>query len=355
MDEDTAKVVLAHLKEVSFYVTVVKSAPVAANFSRIQGSIVYGTSPARILATTLFKVSPGVLAGEGCRDTRAATRRLMDLLSNEKDIVPELQMRLYEESTERMQFLSLASVMLQRLTPVLEMSRHSYSGDVLLEEGAHVRLTSAYLGMGAKWTWHGHPDARAEWTPLGLVRGASKETASDSEQAAGTKTTYEAKKTFSMDDVDQIVAQSVVSSFIHNNRHPEQNPLIPSVGISTFERKVMAVLYDPNLDVLLISSKIKWLEEEEQCFSKPGVVFLWLLLHHQLFLKSLDACQEHLDKSGLVRIFDGHKALGAYKLLQSHNIHEWPPRDWEKIQPSTVPCLFLKEELQEPPSERPRH
>ena len=69
MDEDTAKVVLAHLKEVSFYVTVVKSAPVAANFSRIQGSIVYGTSPARILATTLFKVSPGVLAGEGCRDS----------------------------------------------------------------------------------------------------------------------------------------------------------------------------------------------------------------------------------------------------------------------------------------------
>ena len=116
-----------------------------------------------------------------------------------------------------------------------------------------------------------------------------------------------------MDDVDQIVAQSVVSSFIHNTRHPEQNPLIPSVGISTFERKVMAVFYDPYLDVLLLSSKIKWLEEEEQCFSKPGVVFLWLLRHHQLFLKSLDACQEQLEKSGLVRSFDGHKALGAYK------------------------------------------
>ena len=57
--------------------------------------------------------------------------------------------------------------------------------------------------------------------------------------------------------IDQLVAQGVVSSFIHLNQHREQNSLVPAVAISGLDGHIMVVMYDCKLDVLLVSIEIR--------------------------------------------------------------------------------------------------
>ena len=73
-----------------------------------------------------------------------------------------------------------------------------------------------------------------------------------SEESSGGKTSYKAKTEFSQDSVDQLLGHAVVTSFVHGNRHPNQNPLVPAVGISCLEGEVMALLYDCRKDALLL-------------------------------------------------------------------------------------------------------
>ena len=101
METQTAEALLAQLKDIFFYVTIVESALTVSTFSTIPGSILYGTPPAKVSALELFKVSPAVLEGKGNIDERAATRRLMDVLDDEESI-PGLITKLSEEPTERL-------------------------------------------------------------------------------------------------------------------------------------------------------------------------------------------------------------------------------------------------------------
>lgn len=66
------------------------------------------------------------------------------------------------------------------------------------------------------------------------------------------------------------MSQSIVSSFIERNHHPDLNSLIPSILLNTSFFKV--VLYDCNLDVLLLSSD----EIKEE-----GVLMLWMVINHR--------------------------------------------------------------------------
>jgi hypothetical protein len=62
------------------------------------------------------------------------------------------------------------------------------------------------------------------------------------EVSDGGKTVLEAKRVFTPDNIDQIFGQAVVASFIHRNRHPEQNALIPAIGLAGVDGHVMAVV-----------------------------------------------------------------------------------------------------------------
>ena len=50
-----------------------------------------------------------------------------------------------------------------------------------------------------------------------------------------------AKRQITPHDVDQLLAQAVVSRHIHHNKHPEENPLIPDLGVSAVNGEMMAV------------------------------------------------------------------------------------------------------------------
>ena len=127
------------------------------------------------------------------------------------------------------------------------------------------------------------------------------------------------------------------------------NALIPAVGISGLEGCVMAVLYDCREDILLTSERVSWLEVDDQQLSRPGIFLLWLLLHHKLFMKPLDKDSiEELEVAGLLKIFTESKALDDYKKLNSHNVSNWPPRNWLKRQPLHVPEVTLQSPSKKP-------
>ena len=94
--------------------------------------------------------------GEGDQDQRAAVRRLVDVLRDES-MVPELITVLSEEPTERLQFLSVADLLLRRLTPILEVNRKSYSETTLRMRQVHRSIAAKFLGMGTQLTFHGTP------------------------------------------------------------------------------------------------------------------------------------------------------------------------------------------------------
>ena len=122
------------------------------------------------------------------------------------------------------------------------MNSKNYSTDTLCEKGDNVNR-----GMGSTLTWHGSPEGRADWTPLYFVRRPS-DTDSDAESSSGGKTAYEAKPRFKPRHLGQLLVHAVVSSHVHHNRHPRQNPLIPALGISGVDGEMVAGLYDCTKD-----------------------------------------------------------------------------------------------------------
>ena len=85
-------------------------------------------------------------------------------------------------------------------------------------------------------------------------------------------------KEFDDRDMDQLVAQAVVSSFIRKKRHWDQNSLVPAVELSLIEGSVVVAMYDSSLDILLTSDPVQWLDMEVKRLTVPDLVFLWLVL-----------------------------------------------------------------------------
>ena len=242
----------------------------------------------------------------------------------------------------RVQFLDIADTILRKLTPLFELNRRSYSEATLIEHCVDPGVTARYMGMGTRQTWHGTPDGRANFAAVSIARTSDhgNTSESESEHSSVSKTVYEAKKEFCGANIDQLTAQAVVSSFVHNKRHPDQNPLVPAVGISTLDGYMVSIMYDCKLDVLLTSSLIKWLDIDDKRLVKSGVVLLWLVLHHRLFLRELE-CKVELSEAGLKKIFRNAQALQAYEQLDSFSVYTWPRVDWKRRLPEVVPEVSL--------------
>lgn len=187
-----------------------------------------------------------------------------------------------------------------------------------------VTMSQEYLGVGDNSTWHGAPDGRADWAPVHSVESDSDESEVDQSQSPGRKTSYEAKRTFRSDDIDQLVAHAVITSYVHSNRHPEQNHLIPAIAVSGLDGEVMAIMYDSYHDVMLHIHPLNWIDVTNNLYVDCGVFILWLLLHHRLFLRGIS--QFDLPKAQLVNIFTQLNVLGHYKSLTNYNVVDWPKR-----------------------------
>ena len=116
-------------------------------------------------------------------------------------------------------------------------------------------------------------------------------------------------------DTEQLLAQAVVSSHIHHNRHPEQNPFIPALAVSGVNGEMLACLYDCVNDLLFQLKPLTWLDKENRRLV-PHNWFMWLILHHRQFLITISTSTTRtLPKANLRCVFERANALIAYESL----------------------------------------
>ena len=172
----------------------------------------------------------------------------------------------------------------------------------------------------------------------GMALQTGEESESEYKQSAVGKAVCEAKTMFAGNNIDQLVAQAIMSSFTHKNRHRDQNSLVPTVGLSLLEDSLTVTVYDCHLDTLFTSDQVQWMDMDLKQLSVPGVVLLWLLMHHHKFLRGLSDHAETLPRAQLHTIFTNAHALQAYELLKSYSICRWPLVHWKK-QLATARCV----------------
>ena len=106
--------------------------------------------------------------------------------------------------------------------------------------------------------------------------------------SSGAKTLIEMKRPpLNSAHLNQVIGNSVTYSFVHKNRHPTQNTLVPVVGISGSTGKLLMAAYDCARDVLIYTQPHPWFNTRTAAFVEDGLLLLWLCLHHRIFLKEL--------------------------------------------------------------------
>lgn len=331
MDEELAAEIFSELNMTYAFLTTVRSASVAGPFSSMPGTIVYETPHMKIPVLDLFSITSEDLTAEMISSSRkliSMRNRLMVLLHDVESIA-SMVTEILEQPTERLQFLSVVTKFLQKLMPSVEVNACNYSTATI--SAYSVPCSRAYLGMGTILTWHGSPDARTDWVPVTHWKRQSIESSSSSSDSLGSKTVVEAKKYLQPLHKDQLLAQAVVSSYIHKNRHPDQNPCTPALALSTVDGKMMSFFYDCENDLLLEIGPLRWIDISKSKLVPYAVVLIWLILNHRYFLKPLTEARLHicLPKSNLQYLFRTAKALDLYENLKDYSICNWPARTWD--------------------------
>ena len=323
MDEPSATQLIESLQHNFFYFAKVRTAPSVGTFTQLHGTLYYH-SPymAKFEVESFFNISKEILMGLGNEEQREAVTRLLNVF-NGIDSVSTLVQGVQSEEYETRQFVYIAGLFLKRLTGVCTLNKKEYSASLLLKN-RHLELSDrGALGMGTVTTWHGTPDGRCDIIPVTSMDPDVGGYDEDSEDSSGGKSAVECKVSEpGFKEMNQIVGQSVVMSFTHHNRHPSQNPLVPSVAISGKKGVFCASLYDCVNDVLLHMQEVKWVDFIEKKLIKPAVFLLWLILNHKLFLKKL--APKFIEyKSELHRIFREAGFLEDYNNLYQLDVMDW--------------------------------
>ncbi|XP_062597009.1 uncharacterized protein LOC134258459, partial [Saccostrea cucullata] len=106
----------------------------------------------------------------------------------------------------------------------------------------------------------------------------------ETKESTGGKSIAEVKHS-PLDGVrKQTIAQTIVSSLLQKQNHPDlKNFLVPNILISPEE--IQIIMYDAKNDVLLCSNVIKLFICNEFCLGT--VIILWMVLHYRMFCSGL--------------------------------------------------------------------
>lgn len=141
----------------------------------------------------------------------------------------------------------------------------------------------------------------------------------------------------------QIIAQTIVFSFLQKKRHPErENFLTPCIGIGSSELVIM--MYDSEHDVLLESSTIPLFEKDSPCdFSYVAILVCWLTVNYQYFCSGLvERCK--MFKSNFFNIAK-EKTFVYQDKLHYQNVNSYPYPEFKRknpprSKPSFSPFLY---------------
>ena len=298
---DQAKTLLSMLKELDvFYVRVISS-PTIGSFTGLRSTLDVKSDMSAPLSD-LWWVDAKTLS-ETSEDPHivAAVNRLA-ILAQDTTTAKRLCRDLWSMTEERNQFLAIIRALLLPLTgqDIMAVNIREYPESLVIGQPVH----RAHLGMGSPLTWHSAPDGRCEVDIINI------DITDEDEDSCGSKTPIEMKLTsFGWQNLNPVLGNAVVFSFVQHKRHPKMNPLVPVVGISGNQGQLIVTAYDACGDVLLHSVPITWLDFRTGQFQVEGLLAIWLGLDHRLFLRRVtgeEPCsglQERLRRDGALTHF----------------------------------------------------
>ncbi|XP_045166356.2 uncharacterized protein LOC123529858 isoform X2 [Mercenaria mercenaria] len=141
--------------------------------------------------------------------------------------------------------------------------------------------------IGLENGWHGNTDIIFEGADVQVACMRDEE---DQDDLSVSSMEMEASD-FNFKDFKQIVAQTIVFSFLQKKTcgNKLKNSLIPGIGMS--KKKLIVVFYDAENDILLSTKPILLFGDKEIVYS--ALVFLWLTLNYKEFCTGIpDALKE---------------------------------------------------------------
>ena len=158
-------------------------------------------------------------------------------------------------------------------------------------------LKALPIGCGSIDTWHGSPDARVRGTEIicdyatgeedensdldanGTTTKVEKDCNLDSDSSDGTTITVEAKIKYRRNNLQQVVATCVISSFTEHALHSTLPSIVPTVLIDL--SGFIVCFYDCTEDLLLVSKPIQLQSSNKGRLSRSAVLLLWLTFNHR--------------------------------------------------------------------------
>lgn len=130
----------------------------------------------------------------------------------------------------------------------------------------------------------------------------------------------------------QIIAQTIVFSFLQKKEHPEQEHfLTPCIGIGNSE--IIVMFYDSEHDVLLESSTVPLFKNKYSCeFSYAAILVCWFTVNYKFLCTGLP---EHLKGSksdffiranGKLNVYEENLRMGNVCSSHSTEGNFFPPR-----------------------------
>ncbi|XP_045166354.2 uncharacterized protein LOC123529858 isoform X1 [Mercenaria mercenaria] len=220
---------------------------------------------------------------------RTALQNLLEFLSKKID-----HETLFEEiSSEEHWCVVLAQHLLSKLAVSSEYTIASYPGLRIGDTKCMCKQNDDLVGVigdtsfGLENGWHGNTDIIFEGADVQVACMRDEE---DQDDLSVSSMEMEASD-FNFKDFKQIVAQTIVFSFLQKKTcgNKLKNSLIPGIGMS--KKKLIVVFYDAENDILLSTKPILLFGDKEIVYS--ALVFLWLTLNYKEFCTGIpDALKE---------------------------------------------------------------
>ncbi len=129
------------------------------------------------------------------------------------------------------------------------------------------------IGIGSRAAWYGTPDARVRAND-GMVI-IDWQTPDDESGESILVEGKLGKAKMRNEVIGQVVATVITHSFTEHCNHPTLNAMTPMILLD--ENHIVILLYDCEQDVLLLSKKIPYFDENKKLMD-VGVVVAWLAI-----------------------------------------------------------------------------
>ncbi|XP_033754877.1 uncharacterized protein LOC117337854 [Pecten maximus] len=173
------------------------------------------------------------------------------------------------------------------------------------DAGCKISGSFGDTGIGNPSVWHGNFDVIVNNQVI--IEALEEDEPNVSESSERTPMEVNMKPVC-LSTNQQIIAETIVFSFLQKKRHPEYSQfLFPCIGVNS--KEMVVCFYDSENDILLKSSPVP-LQTVTGKFDVVTIVVSWLVVNHKFLCDGLPRCLE-IETSGFFR--QAEEALPIYE------------------------------------------